>query len=124
MKLVVCGSRRLTDRHYAWSALGALHEKRKFSLLVHGFLPGAEGLAVDWAVRSRVKIRGHVVGSEEHGAAARAVWCREVLERGELRPDLVIAFPGERDSLVMVMLAHLAKVPVVKVPASTRVLHP
>lgn len=112
MRVLVCGGRDFHDVELLHRTLFAAHERARISLLIEGGAPGADAMARVWAQHSGI-----------HTATVPALWDRYHSGAGplrnqamlELKPDLVIAFPGENGTAHMVRLAKAAGVRVQEV---------
>lgn len=98
MLVLVCGGRGYDDRRRLFITLDLLHENMGISTLVSGGAKGADSLAVDWA-KSRL-IPFKVVRAEwgRYGKRAGPLRNQQMLE---MKPDLVVAFPGGRGTADM-----------------------
>jgi len=105
---LVCGGRDFTDAVWLCRVLDQLRPAK----VIAGGAPGADALAVAWAMDRGVDFREYVADWETHGRAAGPIRNQLMLEDG--RPDLVVAFPGGRGTADMVRKARTAGVPVLK----------
>jgi hypothetical protein len=133
MKLLVCGGRDYgfrpkgcpTDSARAYDARAArerfilnetlddFHKTRgPFTMLINGATPGADALAVSWALANRLIINSYMPDWKKLGKAAGPIRNQLMMEA---RPDLVIAFPGGRGTADMVLRAKAAGVEIYEV---------
>ena len=107
-RVLICGGRDFTDREAVYASLDSLHAEHRVSLVIAAGARGAERLATEWA-------RGHGVPAEVY----EADWQRLGRKAGPLRnarmliegkPDLVVAFPGGKDTANMIEQARGAGV--------------
>lgn len=114
MRALVCGGRRLTDRHFVFENLDALHAKYRFTVIIHGDQDGADKLAGAWARLNGIDEDATPAGGTRfgHGAVFAARNTRMLLKR----PEIVIAFPGGVGTLNMITQAELAGLPIKRVP--------
>ncbi len=113
MRVLVCGGRHYANRTKVYEVLDALHGSSvtgNISLIVTGCAPGADTLAQDWATIRKVDLEGYPANWKQDGKAAGPIRNRRMLEKG--KPDLVVAFPGDRGTANMALLAKNAGVPV------------
>lgn len=90
MRVLVCGSRYWTRRHYLFGVLDSLHEEMQFTVVIEGEAPGADRMAALWARRHDVAVAAYPADWAEHGRAAGPIRNRRMLAEG--KPDLVVAF--------------------------------
>ena len=109
-KIIVCGGRNYTDTYAVFAALDSLHVDFGEPLfIIHGGATGADQRAGEWA-----EVRGMPC------AVVKANWEFYAKSAGprrnewmmDLRPDLVVAFPGNAGTQNMVSLADRKGVPV------------
>lgn len=105
MRVLVCGSRDWTDRDFIFETLSRLHTVAPFTLLIEGECPygGVDVMARDWANENKVPVMsfvaefgpdGHVLGPKRNA---------KMLKEG--KPDIVVAFPGNRGTNNMIKQA-------------------
>lgn len=110
MNVLITGGRDFSDRDNLFSVLDKLHEEYSFTLLIHGDAPGADRLSGEWAEKVGIDILATPAEWQKYGRAAGMIRNRSMLE---LKPDLVVAFPGGRGTAHMVKLAIKAGLKVV-----------
>lgn len=124
--VVVTGGRDFRDRAVLYAALDALHALDPFSLLIEGgqrrreknddgeltTIGGADWLAKCWAGERRVPVRTVNADWLHHGTRAGPLRNQQMID---LRPDLVVAFPGGAGTADCVRRAREAKIPVSQV---------
>ena len=109
MKVLVCGGRKYSDWQRVCELLDKLHAEHVITHVLHGGAAGADDLAGRWAYER---------GAQE--VICPANWNRFGLTAGpvrnaamlELRPDLVVAFPGGAGTNSTIQLALSARVAV------------
>lgn len=110
MIILVCGGRNYLDYEAVKRALDMLRERYAVEMVIHGDARGADHLARGWAHQNGV-----------HCAAVPALWGplgRKAAgtERNRamlrLRPDMVVAFPGQSGTRDMKQAARDAGVTV------------
>lgn len=109
-RIIVCGGRAYRDERRVRVVLDAAVKRLGLSFMITGGAMGADWLAQEWA-----KARGipnEIMKAEwgKHGKAAGHIRNARMLAEG--KPDLVIAFPGERGTANMVKQAEAAGVTV------------
>lgn len=123
MRVLVCGSRYLSDHRKVWTNLYELDHYYGFSVLIHGDARGADRLARDWAKRVAIPIEAYPADWKHFGKAAGPIRNRQMLVEG--KPDLVVAFPltvlaestGTKD---MVNQTLWAKIPLIVIEGDTQ----
>jgi len=104
MIILVCGGRNYHDYEAVKRALDMLKERYVIDLVIHGDAKGADHLARGWAHQNEI-----------HYAAVPALWGplgRKAAgpERNRamlrLRPDMVVAFPGQSGTADMMRAAR------------------
>lgn len=119
-RVIVCGGRDYNDRETLFFELDCLSKEHgKFEVLIHGDQTGADTLAGEWARLVGVKVIACPANWLDHGIKAGPIRNRFMLS--EHRPDLVIAFPGDKGTKNMVSQASSPKyrragVEVIKIP--------
>jgi hypothetical protein len=86
MRVLVCGSRKWTDRKKVWDELNFLHHPR---FIIHGGARGADSLASEWAAYYDVPQRIFLPDWELYGKRAGILRNNQMLDTN---PDLVLAF--------------------------------
>lgn len=99
MKVLVCGGRDWTDYETLSSTLDELHEKLKFTLLIHGGALGADYLADIWAKNRMIPTKAYPADWKKFGTRAGPIRNKQMLVEG--RPDVCVAFPGGRGTADM-----------------------
>lgn len=113
MRVLVCGGRNYDDLGAVWGQLDAFHALQgPISVVIHGGAKGADLLADKWAIINHVARITFLPDWHTYGRAAGPMRNAKMLERG--KPDLVIAFPGERGTKDMVRQARAVGVEVVQ----------
>lgn len=106
--MLVCGGRDYADRERVDGVLDRLHAAYPISLIIHGRARGVDMLAQHWAISRVVKERGFQTEWDRHGRRAGFIRNRKMLE--ESRPDLVVGFPGDLGTRMMLDIAEVAGV--------------
>lgn len=110
MRVLVCGGRYFDDANTVYSFLDGLD----VNVLITGGASGADTLAWEWGFDRGVPTNLVFPADwDRYGKKAGYLRNKEMLEDG--RPDLVIAFPGDKGTAMMVRLAEEAGVKVIKV---------
>jgi hypothetical protein len=113
MRVLVCGGRLYNDIETLDRALGELHAKSPIDVVIHGAAAGADTLAGAWAKRHGIPTQEFRADWIKHRRSAGPIRNRDMLEIG--KPDLVVAFPGERGTRNMMEQARVAGVPVAEI---------
>lgn len=113
MKVLVCGGRFFTDKQYVFEVLDKLYRKHKRLVVIEGGATGADHFARQW-VKARLK-EGFDVSSitvcaqwKLYGKQAGPIRNQHMLDT--FKPDLVVAFRGQKGTADMVRRARAAKV--------------
>ena len=112
MKVLVCGGRGLTDEALVHRILDEQHRVIAFTHLIHGNATGADQLADKWAHSHGVQRVSCPADWSHHGRGGGPIRNQRMIE---LRPDLVIAFPGGAGTANMVAQARDANIQVLEV---------
>ncbi len=113
MKVLVCGGRYYADADRVSHVLTAAYAQYGITLLIEGGAPGADRMARVWAQRKGVHVA--TVDALWHSYRKRAGPLRNAAML-QLKPDMVIAFPGHEGTADMMKQAREAGVPVIEVP--------
>lgn len=114
MRVLVCGGRDYSNRDVVFLKLDSTHRNRHITLLIHGDARGADRLADQWAILRGVQVGRFPANWNKHGKGAGALRNQAM---ADLKPDLVIAFPGGVGTEDMVQRAMSAGIPVERVLA-------
>lgn len=110
MRVLVCGGRDFSDIETLDRVLGELHAEKPVAVMIHGAAKGADTLAGAWAKRHGVPTLEFAADWQRHGRSAGPVRNRQMLDIG--KPDLVVAFAGQRGTTNMIEQARDAGVTV------------
>lgn len=108
MRVLVCGGRTFADRAFLCMTLDTFHRAHPISLVIHGAAPGADSLAEDWAKSRAVPYLGHPAHWALHGTKAGRLRNVQMLQ---WQPEIVLAFPGDAGTHVMLEIARDAGIP-------------
>lgn len=101
--VLVTGGRAYADAIAVWAVLDLLHWRRPITHLMHGGATGADALGDTWARDRGVQpVRCDALW-RKFGPPAGP---RRNVRMGQLRPQLVVAFPGGTGTANMVEVAH------------------
>lgn len=109
-RVLCCGSRSGSNRGLVHLTLNALHALSPIQLLINGKATGYDTLADNWARQHGIQTLQFPADWRKHGRGAGPIRNRMMLEEG--KPDLVVAFPGDRGTTNMIDVANTAGVPV------------
>lgn len=112
MRIVVCGSRLSRAFKPVAAVLDSTHETTPIDLLIQGGSTGVDANAACWAQRRKVPCLEVVANWGVYGRAAGPIRNQQM---ADMRPDLVIAFPGGTGTADMVRRAEAAGIPVQKI---------
>lgn len=114
MRVLVTGGRNYDDSHRVYAVLDKLHAEAGIDRLIEGGARGADELARRWAQDvAGVPVETYEADWESQGSFAGPARNARMLAEG--RPDLVIAFPGNRGTADMIRKARKAGVKVVEI---------
>lgn len=111
MRIIVCGGRRFGNTHFAYAVLDELHAATPVTGVIDGGATGADLIGNRWAFHRGVSRTTVPAEWQEYGRAAGPLRNKKMLD---LKPDLVVAFPGGRGTENMIALAEKAGVRVVR----------
>jgi hypothetical protein len=103
MRVLVCGGRNFSDYSFLSSVLTNIHTTTKITRIIQGEAPGADTLARQWANEHNILIIGFPADWNTYGRAAGPIRNKQMLDEG--KPDVVIAFPGNKGTRNMVAQA-------------------
>lgn len=113
--VLVCGGRNFEDVAWLRSALDRLHTEVPFARVIAGGARGVDTLAAEWAVARGIPADVFMADWEGLGRKAGPIRNQRMLDEG--KPDLVVAFPGDRGTADMVRRARDAGIEVTLVEA-------
>ena len=94
IKVLVTGGRDYTDQKHVWGVLKELADTVGIDTLIHGDCPtGADHLADQWAIKRIIPVIRCPADWDTYGKSAGP---RRNQLMVELKPDLIISFPGNR----------------------------
>ena len=111
--VVVTGSRHLEDKALVYTTLSRIHEQFNIKCLAHGGATGADALAHAWAWEKGIqpaRFDANWTKFKKGGGPKRNAAMLDVV-----RPNLVIAFPGNAGTADCVTAAKERKIPIVLV---------
>jgi hypothetical protein len=115
VRVLVCGGRTYADREALFRALDDVHMRvGPVTLIMHGGATGADRLGEAWAKAHGIAVDRYPAEWRIWGPSAGPRRNQHMLETG--RPDLVVAFEGNRGTADMVRRARAANVDIIEVP--------
>lgn len=114
--VLVCGGRDYSDAATLDTTLDDLHQRNRFTHVIHGAASGADSLAGAWARKRGVQEVSCAANWSYFDRAAGHIRNRAM---ADLSPDLVVAFPGGPGTANMVSLAKARNLPYLLVPDKT-----
>lgn len=117
MRLLVCGGRHYDDADAVRGELDGAHGTGPLTVLIHGGLAGIGTAAEAWAREHNVHVVRYPPNWTLLGNKAEAH--RNAFMLADSRPDMVLAFPGGRDTAELVRTARAAGLPVLCVRIHT-----
>lgn len=103
LKLLVCGGRAYNDRDFLWSWLDVFSKTNTVTHIITGGATGADALASAWACERGIQQVIVPANWRVHGKGAGPI---RNLAMAELKPNLVIAFPGGSGTASMCSIAR------------------
>ena len=116
MRVLVCGGEDHGDEARLRAVLDDLHAESPISCVIKGGAPGADRFGKHWASLRGVAVQTYVPCRHLDGRIAGMKRNQAMIDYG--KPDVVIAFPGRRDTADVVRRAHAAGVRVIVVGAA------
>lgn len=110
MKVLICGSRDITDKDYVYMNLNKLYMNYNIDLIITGGASGVDTLAVQWADEHDIPSKIFPANWSLHGKSAGSIRNQQMID---LEPDLVVAFPGGKGTEDMVQRAMDNRVSVI-----------
>jgi len=111
MRVLVCGGRNYEDYETMATCLSAMQVNRApFTVIIHGKAKGADELAGIYARRHNIPVLEFPADWKAHGLGAGPRRNKRMLVEG--KPDLVMAFPGNKGTRNMIAQAEEAGVEV------------
>lgn len=112
MKILVCGGRRFTDRAFIFDCLEQFGLQNDVSHVIHGGCSGVDKRAGEWADETGRQQVIVPANWRAYGVTAGPVRNKAMID---LKPDLVIAFPGGKGTSNMKSIARAANVQVIEI---------
>ncbi len=122
MRVLICGGRTFSDSDLMRTTLEKLiAERGPITCLIHGAYRGADQLADYWAKKTGTPLERYPAEWHALGPAAGPIRNARMLKQG--RPDLVVAFAGDKGTADMIEKAKRAGVPVMRVRPAPKKTH-
>jgi hypothetical protein len=115
MRILVCGGRYYENADAVHQELMRFHWRRPIKVIIHGGVSGAGIAAEAWARRNRVDVVRYPPNWECLGKKAERL--RNDFMLADSRPDVVIVFPGGRDTADLAAKATAAGIQVLHAPS-------
>ena len=106
MRVLICGGRDFTDRTELYTELDRLHSEHVFETVIVGGIHGADALTIAWAQDRGIATQVFTAEWNRFGSKSGPLRNARMLAEG--RPDLVVAFPGDRGTANLVKQAKAA----------------
>jgi hypothetical protein len=90
MRVLVCGSRDITQGKALEKVLSLLHSQLKFSVVIEGECRGADTIAREWAEKNNISVEKYPADWKRYKYAAGPIRNQQMIDEG--KPALVIAF--------------------------------
>lgn len=114
IRVLVTGGRTYSDANRVYEVLDTIHAELGITVLIHGAANGADALARAWAESHDIPWIGCHADWRTHGKSAGPI--RNAGMLADHKPDLVVAFKGNRGTADMVRQARAAGVEVREIP--------
>lgn len=111
--VIVCGSRSANNLQVVHTMLNNFHKQYNIIHLIEGGASGVDYFARVWAALNKIKSTTIYADWDQHGKSAGPKRNKMMLE---MKPDVVVAFPGGKGTANMVKQAN--KVGVLVVPVT------
>lgn len=118
MRILICGGRDFQDHSLFWKTMNDIEDTNDFDgnqsiTIIEGGAQGADAMAAGYAAHCGWILETYRADWKTHGKAAGLIRNKKMLEEG--KPDLVIAFPGEKGTAHMVKIAKETNIPVLEI---------
>jgi len=110
MRILVCGGRFYANENKIFKTLDKAKSVFVKVHIIHGGADGADTIAGRWAISRNVEYTKFPAKWTEYGRKAGFIRNKQMLDEG--KPDLVIAFQGQKGTRMMIELAEKAGIPV------------
>jgi hypothetical protein len=117
MRVLVGGGRHFEDAEKVHRELVRLHWQKPISVLIHGSVTGVGIAAEAWARSSGTPVVRYPPNWKLYGKKAEGL--RDAFMIEDSRPDLVLAFPGGRNTADLMQKAIDAKIVVLAIQAGS-----
>jgi hypothetical protein len=107
MRVLVSGGRAYTDRDELYAELDRLHAEYVFTTIIAGGAGSVDALTLEWAQARGIATQAFRAEWGTFGRLAGPFRNARILS--ESRPDIVVAFPGGRDTANMVKQAKACR---------------
>lgn len=97
MRVMVTGGSGFADFAFVEAVLDRVNSRRRITLIIHGCGPGVDALADYWARKNDVPVEAFAGDWQKYGRAADAVRNTDMIS---FPPDLVVVFPGGRETAI------------------------
>ena len=115
MRVLICGGRYHENTDAVHQELIRFHWRSPIEVIIHGGVSGAGATAESWARRNCVDVVRYPPNWE--GLGKRAERLRNDFMLADSRPDVVIVFPGGRDTADPAAKATAAGIQVLHAPS-------
>lgn len=112
MIVLVTGGRNYSNIDAVNMALDQLHAHRPITVLIHGGATGADAIAGRWGRINDVRVECYIANWLEYGRHAGPIRNQKMID---VKPDLVVAFPGGAGTRDLVSRAKRAGIEIKQV---------
>jgi hypothetical protein len=112
IKVLVCGGRKYLNREFMFHWLDSFYDTNEISHVITGGAAGADALANVWAEQRGIQQVIMPANWRAHGRSAGPMRNRAM---ADMKPDIVIAFPGGNGTASMCTIARENKIQVLEI---------
>lgn len=112
MRIIVCGGRDYNNQKTVNTVLYAIHMKNPITEIIEGGASGADTCARNFANKAGIKVTTVPAKWKELGNYAGFYRNNQM---ADMKPDLVVAFPGGKGTAMMIQIARKRDIPIKKI---------
>lgn len=110
VRIIVCGGTDFNDRCAVFRVLDHIHTQRSITEIIQGNCPvGVDRWAREWALNCGQACTSPMMGNPKNVRYRNQNQAREMIA---MKPDGVVMFPGQGESMSVVAAARQAGIPV------------
>jgi len=112
MKVIVTGGREFNNEEFVKKILNDFHSKNCITELAQGGARGVDTIAARWAKDLGIPIKTYYADWNRYGHLAGPLRNEEMAN--DFKPDIVLAFPGEKGTRNMIKIASKLKIEIIQ----------